>query len=64
MKAKELKVGDLFRVVGETEVRKCLFVSNPDRHGIVDVKFGFQHKPDYWCWMGQHCEVEIVERRR
>lgn len=59
MKAKSLKPGDTFRVVGHTDpeadYRVCR--TNSFMHGL---RFGFHNKPEYWCYMGEDVEVEPV----
>ena len=59
MKAGNLKPGDLFRVEPpdpESKVRVCL--TNDAESGL---RFGWPGNNDYWCWMGEECDVEAVE---
>jgi len=67
MLAKDLKPGDLFRVVGHVDpegpTRVCL--TNDPENGL---RFGFPagSKPGltsgYWCFMGELCEVELIDK--
>jgi hypothetical protein len=67
MLAKDLKPGDIFRLVGkpdpESLTRVCL--TNDREYGI---RFGWGVKENgltdhsgYWCYMGELCEVELVK---
>jgi len=74
MLAKDLKPGDIFRLVGkpdlESLIRVCL--TNDEMNGLrfgwpgrSTVRFaGFVPLPyhsGYWCYMGELCEVELVK---
>lgn len=61
MKASELKPGDRFRVEPpdpECPVRVCK--TNDPENGI---RWGFPNNSGFWCWMGDMCEVELVEEK-
>ena len=60
MLAKQLGVGDIFTVEPrdpESRVRVCL--TNDVMQGL---RFGFPNNSGYWCYMGELCEVTIVQR--
>lgn len=59
MKAKSLKPGDLFRVVGHTDPEAPYRVCKANSH-VAGLRFGFPNNSEYWCYMGEEVEVEPV----
>lgn len=61
MKAKDLKVGDIFTVTPpdpESSTRVCL--SNDADKGL---RFGFPGNSVFWCYMGDLVDVDVQRTR-
>jgi hypothetical protein len=61
MKAYELQTGDWFTVDPpdpEYHIRICLPRVGPT------IRWGFPTKPDFWSYMGTHCNVTLVNHLR
>jgi hypothetical protein len=59
MKAKKLKAGDTFRVIGHTDPEAPYRVCRTNNY-VAGLRFGFPNNHTYWCYMGEDVEVELV----